>query len=75
MLFDLWFGFFRRDAANDSSGFEHVFVGESDDNETKGFHNWIQFFIEESNNRVDYRGYIFPRSRGSEVCCVLAMQI
>lgn len=25
---DIWFGLYRREVQNDSSGFEHVFVGE-----------------------------------------------
>ena len=28
------------------------------------FHNWIQFYIEEKKGKVDYRGYIKPKSRG-----------
>lgn len=67
LLFDMWFAFYRRDSWNDSSGFEHVFVGESRDGRTSGFHNWIQFYIEESRNRLDYRGYIFPESPRPEV--------
>ena len=46
----------------DSSGFEHVFVGESRDKEVIGFHNWIQFYLQERRGNVDYQGYI--RGRG-----------
>ena len=46
----------------DSSGFEHVFVGESRDKEVIGFHNWIQFYLQEKLGNVDYQGYI--RGRG-----------
>ncbi|KAJ8322047.1 hypothetical protein KUTeg_000518, partial [Tegillarca granosa] len=42
---------------NDSSGFEHVLVGEQKST-VSGFHNWIQFYIEEKNNRLNYYGYI-----------------
>ena len=31
LLHDLWFGLYRRKVDNDSSGFEHVFVGEEKD--------------------------------------------
>lgn len=46
----------------DSSGFEHVFVGESRNKDVLGFHNWIQFYLQEKRGLVDYQGYI--RSRG-----------
>ena len=42
----------------DSSGFEHVFVGESRQKEVIGFHNWIQFYLQEEKGLVDYQGYI-----------------
>ena len=46
---DLWFGLYRRKVPNDSSGFEHVFVGEEDPKDSKivGLHNWIQMYIQE----------------------------
>lgn len=64
----LWFDLFERSGTYDcSSGFEHVFVGEVKQRQTKevsGFHNWIAFYLEEAKGRIDYRGYIFPRRRG-----------
>ena len=40
-LDDLWFKLYRREAAGDSSGFEHVFVGEIRDGAVIGLHNWL----------------------------------
>lgn len=70
-LDELWFGLYSRKARNDSSGFEHVFVGEikEDTQEIVGFHNWIQIYLEERNSlrrkdrNFDYRGYIKPKRR------------
>lgn len=42
----------------DSCGFEHVFVGETKSGtEIVGFHNWIQFYLQEKNGNLDYKGY------------------
>lgn len=42
----------------DSSGFEHVFVGETrSGTEILGFHNWIQFYLQEKSSHLDYKGY------------------
>ncbi|KAA8586722.1 hypothetical protein FQN60_000558 [Etheostoma spectabile] len=42
----------------DSSGFEHVFVGETRGGRTViGFHNWIQLYLQEKLGHVDYKGY------------------
>ena len=49
----------RESRVYDSSGFEHVFVGETRGaNEVIGFHNWIQFYLQEKAGHVDYQGYI-----------------
>ncbi|PAN39372.1 hypothetical protein PAHAL_7G238100 [Panicum hallii] len=70
MLASLWFDLYGRGGnTNCSSAFEHVFVGEikgrgQGENEVSGFHNWIQFYLEEAKGNVDYQGYIFPRRRG-----------
>ena len=55
--------FFR---AMDSSAFEHVFVGETRNRaEVIGFHNWIQFYLQEKRGLVDYKGF-FPSRRVSQ---------
>ncbi|KAM0910110.1 hypothetical protein ACQ4PT_014372 [Festuca glaucescens] len=70
MLSSLWFNLYGRCGNSScSSAFEHVFVGEikgerQGENEVSGFHNWIQFYLEEAKGNVDYKGYIFPRRRG-----------
>lgn len=68
MMTDLWFELYGRGGTSScSSAFEHVFVGEikqRGEYEVSGFHNWIQFYLEEAKGRVDYQGYIFPRRRG-----------
>lgn len=67
-LYDLWFKLYRRtkgSRALDSSGFEHVFVGETRDKaDIIGFHNWIQFYLQEKAGNVDYQGYIIGKKVG-----------
>jgi len=63
-LYKMWFYLYRRETRNDSSGFEHVFVGEEKDGSVTGLHNWIQIFIEERRGNIDYKGYILPKRRG-----------
>ena len=67
-LYDLWFKLYRRTRGSrtlDSSGFEHVFVGETrggkHQREVLGFHNWIQFYLQEKVGNVDYQGYILGK--------------
>ncbi|KAA8522114.1 hypothetical protein F0562_012572 [Nyssa sinensis] len=68
MLTSIWFDLYGRGGTSgSSSAFEHVFVGEikqCGEQEVSGFHNWLQFYLEEAKGRVDYQGYIFPRRRG-----------
>jgi len=61
LLHKIWFDMYRRSGTTDSSGFEHVFVGEVKDDKVSGFHNWIAFYLEEKKGDIDYRGYIKPR--------------
>lgn len=70
VLNSIWFELYSRSGGGrrrrmDSSGFEHVFVGEVKNDQVSGFHNWIMFWLEERKGNVDYRGYIKPRSRDS----------
>ncbi|KAJ3143995.1 hypothetical protein HK101_002898 [Irineochytrium annulatum] len=62
-LHRIWFELYRRVVNNDSSSFEHTFVGETKQGSVVGFHNWIMFALEEGKGNVDYRGFILPRSR------------
>ncbi|XP_050223466.1 uncharacterized protein LOC126673383 isoform X2 [Mercurialis annua] len=67
-LTSLWFDLYSRGGTSaSSSAFEHVFVGEIKNHEEQkvsGFHNWLQFYLEEEKGTVDYQGYVFPRQRG-----------
>ncbi|KAM9351584.1 uridylate-specific endoribonuclease C [Symphorus nematophorus] len=56
----IWFHLYyrQRNAGMDSCGFEHVFVGETKSGtEIIGFHNWVQFYLQEKNSHLDYKGY------------------
>ncbi|KAJ8249956.1 hypothetical protein COCON_G00231720 [Conger conger] len=59
-LYDIWFRLYHRNrhCGADSCGFEHVFVGETrHGREIMGFHNWVQFYLQEKCRHVDYKGY------------------
>lgn len=61
LLYRIWFQLYSRDGSRgaDSCGFEHVFVGETKrGKEIMGFHNWIQFYLQERRNNIDYKGYV-----------------
>lgn len=68
-LHNLWFGLYRRTTNNDSSGFEHVFLGEIKNDAVTGMHNWIQLYLEEQKGTLDYRGFIKPRRKPSIQGC------
>ena len=55
-----------------SSGFEHVFVGESKSRKISGFHGWIYFYQEEQNGNLDYYGYQKSVNLGSNMHLVQA---
>lgn len=40
------------------SRFEHVFVGEIKVDYVSGFHNWVQFYRQESVGNLNYYGYV-----------------
>jgi len=62
-LYNIWFRGYYRKAVNDTSAFEHVFVGEVKENNDGviGFHNWITIYKEEQKGNFNYRGWIPPR--------------
>jgi len=67
-LMSLWFSLYERGRPNDSSAFEHVFVGEINGLNGKviGFHNWVHFYLEEKVGKVNYKGYVFPGKQGKK---------
>lgn len=65
-LNNIWFNMYgrsygdRKKRIEDSSAFEHIFVGESRDGAILGFHNWLRFYQLEALGYIDYRGY-YPK--------------
>ncbi|CAH8465534.1 unnamed protein product [Schistosoma turkestanicum] len=56
-LKEVWFKRYNRGAFEDSSAFEHVFVGEHKTTKMLGLHNWIQFYLKEKKNDINYFGW------------------
>ncbi|XP_077339895.1 uridylate-specific endoribonuclease [Lithobates pipiens] len=51
----MWFGLYSRSSGEaDSSGFEHVFVGEVKKGKVSGFHSWIRFYHLEKKGLLNY---------------------
>jgi len=59
-LYEMWFEMYYRSNVRGSSGFEHVFVGETKtrDSIVSGFHNWIQFYLQEKKGNLNYYGFL-----------------
>ncbi|VDN52101.1 unnamed protein product [Dracunculus medinensis] len=60
----LWFGFYSRSRGlADTSGFEHVFMGEIKNDEVSGMHSWLRFYLLERNasENFDYKGFLIKR--------------
>jgi len=59
MMRTMWFECYsRKNGQLDTSGFEHVFVGEISSNDVGGFHNWVQFYFQEKQGALNYYGYL-----------------
>ena len=62
-LNNVWFNMYgrsyetRKRRTEDSSAFEHIFVGETRDGDVLGFHNWMRFYQLEKHGILDYKGY------------------
>lgn len=58
-LYKIWFKLYSRHRrVLGSSGFEHVFLGEIDDMQVKGIHNWVWVYKQEKLGNLDYKGHI-----------------
>jgi Endoribonuclease XendoU len=59
LLQKIWFTLYRRRGQPDTSGFEHVFVGEykgdSPTDNAEGFHNWVQLATQEAAGKTNYK--------------------
>lgn len=64
--FDIYINRYGREEKLYCSGFEHVFVGEGkgdNNNGIGGYHNWIKFYYDEKNKRVDFSGYNYVKNK------------
>ena len=62
VLEELWFNLYSRSSSSsvfDSSGFEHVMVGEmKGSRDVSGFHSWIQFYREEKAGNLQFSSMV-----------------
>ncbi|XP_073469836.1 uridylate-specific endoribonuclease D-like isoform X2 [Aquarana catesbeiana] len=57
-LEEMWFGLYaRKKGFLDSSGFEHVFHGEIHKRKISGFHSWVQLYLLEKAEEINYLSY------------------
>ena len=75
----IWFepytNYYGNDVVDYASGFEHVFVGEGKFNlrsgpnwgTISGYHNWVKFYLDEQNGRVNFLGTQYKLPGVSEV--------
>ncbi|KAL6732706.1 hypothetical protein Aduo_003438 [Ancylostoma duodenale] len=64
-MLQLWFHHYSRAKGKaDTSGFEHVFMGEEKNDKVSGLHNWVRFYQLERNatENFDYKGFIVKRA-------------
>ncbi|KRY47624.1 Poly(U)-specific endoribonuclease -like protein [Trichinella britovi] len=61
-MYNLWFdSYSRKNGPPDSSAFEHVFMGELENQEVHGLHNWIRLAYLESIGALKYSGFVIQR--------------
>ena len=56
----------------DSSAFEHVFVGEQKGSKVLGLHNWVQLYMLEKEGKLNYHGW---KSKVSEYMIHFSVQL
>ena len=75
LIFDLWLAPYRRFKKNDSSGVEHVFVGEEKRGAIIGLHNWVQYYLEEAKGNINYLGWAGKQDRDySDDCNIVSVK-
>ena len=65
LWFEIYTNYFGGNALSFCSGFEHIVVGEEGkSNSIGGYHSWLKFYLDEKNNRIDFRGYNYDGNLG-----------
>ncbi|VDO73571.1 unnamed protein product [Heligmosomoides polygyrus] len=67
----LWFiHYSRASGRTDTSGFEHIFIGEEKNDEVSGLHNWLRLYMLERNKSEDFDYKGFVEKRGNVMAAV-----